>query len=45
VRKYEDLPVAARNYVQFVENFLKVPVRWVGVGPDREATIIKESAL
>mmetsp|Transcript_9199 Transcript_9199/g.28478 ORF Transcript_9199/g.28478 Transcript_9199/m.28478 type:complete len:435 (-) Transcript_9199:84-1388(-) len=45
VRNYLDLPEAARNYVQFVEDFLKVPVRWVGVGPDREATIVKQSAL
>jgi adenylosuccinate synthase len=36
-RAIKDLPENAQKYIQFVEQFLGVPVRWVGVGVDREA--------
>ena len=39
VRRFEDLPEAARAYVGFVEDFVGVPVAFVSVGPDREQTI------
>ncbi len=39
VRKYPDLPLQARRYVELVERQTGVPVRWVSVGPAREATI------
>ncbi|KAI9705257.1 MAG: hypothetical protein M1820_005255 [Bogoriella megaspora] len=38
-RTFADLPEQARKYVKFVENDLGVPVRWIGVGPGREAMI------
>lgn len=38
-RGYEDLPVPAREYVQFIEEFVGVPVSIVSVGPDRDQTI------
>mmetsp|Transcript_8305 Transcript_8305/g.17810 ORF Transcript_8305/g.17810 Transcript_8305/m.17810 type:complete len:470 (-) Transcript_8305:333-1742(-) len=40
VRAYSDLPIQARNYVERIESFVGVPVRWIGVGPERVATII-----
>ena len=43
VRSYSDLPVAAQNYVQFIEEFIGAPVSWVGVGPAREAMIDRTS--
>lgn len=39
VRKYAELPSAARRYVETVEKLVGVPVRWVSVGPERNAVI------
>lgn len=39
VRKLEDLPAAARRYIDFIQNFTGVPLVLVGVGPGREQTI------
>ncbi|HSL46542.1 MAG TPA: adenylosuccinate synthase [Anaerolineales bacterium] len=36
---FEELPVAAQDYVKMIEDAAGVPVRWIGVGPEREATI------
>jgi adenylosuccinate synthase len=41
VTNYEDLPVNCQKYVEYIENFLNVPVRWIGVGPGRESMIKK----
>ena len=38
-RSFEELPVDAQNYVKMVEQAVEVPVKWIGVGPEREATI------
>ncbi|XP_054154079.1 adenylosuccinate synthetase-like [Oppia nitens] len=39
VRKFGDLPNNAQQYVRTVEKLVEVPVKWVGVGPKREAII------
>ncbi len=38
---YDDLPAAARGYVDFIEQFVGVPVRIISVGPRRDQTIIR----
>jgi adenylosuccinate synthase len=38
-RLFEELPVNAQNYVKMIEDAVGVPVKWIGVGPEREATI------
>ncbi len=38
-RSFEDLPANARSYVKTIEDAAGVPVRWIGVGPERDATI------
>ena len=38
-RSFEELPGNAQNYVKMIEEFAEVPVKWIGVGPEREATI------
>jgi len=45
-RAFADLPSAAQRYVRRVEEIAGVPVRWVGVGPEREqmVTVTKEAA-
>ena len=40
-KKWDDLPAQARAYVDFVERFVGVPIRWVGVGPGREDMIVR----
>lgn len=34
-KKFEDLPINAQNYVLRVQELLGVPIRWIGVGPNR----------
>jgi len=38
-RSFDDLPANAQNYVKMIEDAAGVPVKWIGVGPEREATI------
>jgi adenylosuccinate synthase len=38
-RNADDLPREARDYLGFIADFVGVPVRLVGVGPDREQVI------
>jgi adenylosuccinate synthase len=38
-RTFEELPVNAQNYVKMIEEASGVPVKWIGVGPERDATI------
>ena len=42
--RMEDLPQAARDYVQFIQNFTGVHVSFVGVGPSRDQTIVQPRA-
>ncbi len=39
VRKKEDLPTAARDYIAYIQKSLGVPITHVSVGPQREAYI------
>lgn len=38
-RSFEELPTNAQDYVKFIEGIAGAPVKWIGVGPEREATI------
>ncbi len=38
-RSEEDLPPTAREYLQFIADFVNVPVALIGVGPARDAVI------
>jgi adenylosuccinate synthase len=40
VQKYEQLPVAARNYLERIAQVCEVPVDMVSTGPDRDETIV-----
>jgi adenylosuccinate synthase len=39
IRTYNDLPINTRNYVEFIENYIGVPIKIISVGPGRESTI------
>jgi len=38
-RTFDELPAEAQDYVKMIEDAAGVPVKWIGVGPEREATI------
>ncbi len=41
VRKFSDLPVNCRRYVEFIEKFLKTKIALVSVGPERGENIYR----
>jgi adenylosuccinate synthase len=40
---YEEFPVAAMEYIEFIERFCETPIHIVSVGYDRKETIIRKS--
>ena len=42
VRKYEDLPKAARDYVEFIEARVGCKIKYVSVSSERDALIIRD---
>ncbi len=38
---YDELPAEFKEYVEFIEKELEVPIKVISVGPDRKQTIIK----
>jgi len=45
VFQWEDLPQLAKDYVNYLERELQVPIRWIGVGPARESIIERSAEL
>lgn len=41
IRKYEDLPENCRNYIEFIEKELEVPIKIVSNGPARDDIIMR----
>ncbi len=42
VTDWQDLPENARHYVQFIEDYLQVPIGLVSTGPDRNHVIFRQ---
>ena len=45
ITKYEDLPENCRNYIEFIEKELEVPITMVSNGPGRHEIIHRQSSL
>jgi adenylosuccinate synthase len=45
IKKYEDLPENCRNYIEFIEKELEVPITMVSNGPGRHEIIHRQSSL
>ena len=45
ISKYEELPEEARRYVEFVEKQIGFPISMISVGPERNQTIFRTTAL
>lgn len=41
VRKWEDLPKAAQDYVNFIEEQIACPIKYISVGAERDSIIIR----
>jgi adenylosuccinate synthase len=41
MEKDSSLPISLMNYIEFLENELKIPIKIVSVGPDRKQTIFR----
>jgi adenylosuccinate synthase len=42
IRHFNQLPVALKKFIEFIEEQTGVPVTMVSVGPDREETIFRK---
>merc|ERR1712173_109536 len=42
IRDFEKLPENARKFVLKCEEVLGVPIKWIGVGPERDAMIVRD---
>ncbi|KAJ3556006.1 hypothetical protein NM688_g2268 [Phlebia brevispora] len=45
VRSYAELPENCKKYIEFIEQFLGIPIEWIGVGPGRDAMVKKERRI
>jgi len=41
VRIFKDLPKEAQDYIHFIEDTTGVPVKMIGVGPQRDQVILR----
>ncbi len=41
IATYEDLPIAARSYIEYIENFTGVRISMISVSPSRTDTIVR----
>ncbi len=42
IRRWEDLPLEAREYVTFIENSIDCPIEYISVGADRDSIIRRD---
>lgn len=42
IKNYDELPLNAKVYLNYLESYLNVPIKIISTGPDREQTIFKE---
>ena len=40
-RRREELPEEAQNFISFIEDELKVPLRMISVGPERDQAVVE----
>ena len=41
-RKYKDLPENAKKYIEYLEKLVETPIKYISVGANRDAYLIKE---
>uniref|UniRef100_A0A7E4W6Z8 Adenylosuccinate synthetase n=1 Tax=Panagrellus redivivus TaxID=6233 RepID=A0A7E4W6Z8_PANRE len=41
IRNYDELPELCKEFIAFIEDFVGVPIKYIGVGASREALIVR----
>ena len=41
IQKFESLPIEAQDYILYLENILKVPIKHISTGPKRNDIIVR----
>lgn len=41
IKTYAELPEEAKEYIEYIEKFLNVPIKWIGTGPKRDDMIYR----
>lgn len=41
IREFKDLPQPAKEYIDFIEDYIKIPVKYISLGMERDQTIQK----
>jgi adenylosuccinate synthase len=39
ITRFEDLPIQARDYIEFIEEVIQIPVVMISTGPETESVI------
>lgn len=40
-KTYEELPNNAKEYIEYIENYVGIPIKFIGTGADRKDMIIR----
>ncbi len=40
-KRFEELPQKCKNYIEFIESYLKVPITFIGIGPSNDDLIVR----
>ena len=40
-KTFDDLPEKAKEFVNFIEQYLQIPINYIGIGPNHEDTIVR----
>ena len=43
IKNYEDLPLQARKYIEYIEEYVECPIRYISVGPERDSYIERKT--
>ena len=45
ITSFDALPENCKKYIKYIEDFLGVPIQWIGVGPGRDSMLKKEGSV
>lgn len=42
IRDYDQLPEKLKQFIQYIENYTGIPVKYIGIGPDNEDMVVRD---